>query len=87
VAGELLMGDIGNGRQQLLADHKLLFKAALLENGEVEEFVKRRALTGQGIGWIDAHLLASALVERAQLWTADTRLHAIAIGLGVSYQP
>ncbi len=32
----------------------------------------------------DAHLLASALVGRLGLWTADARLAVVARGLGVS---
>jgi predicted nucleic acid-binding protein len=38
-----------------------------------------------GIGWIDAHLIASALVGRFQLWTTDKRLSAVARELGVGY--
>ena len=39
------------------------------------------AFTG-GIGWIDAHLLASALVGRLKPWTTDPRLAGIARELG-----
>jgi predicted nucleic acid-binding protein len=35
------------------------------------------------IGWIDAHRLASALVDRVRLWTADPRLASVATELGV----
>jgi hypothetical protein len=51
----------------------------------VVELVKRRKLSGRGIGWIDAHLLASALVARSMLWTADTALTGIAGDLGIEY--
>jgi len=43
-------------------------------------------LHGRGVGWIDVHLLASAIVERLQLWTADPRLAAVAGELGVAYE-
>jgi predicted nucleic acid-binding protein len=52
---------------------------------EVVEFVRSRQLHGRAIGWIDAHLLASALVGRLQLWTADPRLVAIARDLEIAY--
>jgi hypothetical protein len=32
-------------------------------------FVRDRKLHGRGVGWIDVHLLASALVARLELWT------------------
>lgn len=46
---------------------------------------KTRELQGLGAGWLDMHLLASAIVGRMQLWTADLRLAAMAKELGVGY--
>jgi len=40
--------------------------------------VEERRLWGLGIGWIDAHLLASALLSGCRLWTLDERLHRAA---------
>jgi hypothetical protein len=37
------------------------------------------------VGWIDVHLLASALVGRLRLWTTDPALTALARELGVEY--
>jgi hypothetical protein len=54
-------------------------------HGDVVEFVRDRRLHGRGIGWIDAHLLASALVGRQKLWTIDPRLAVLARELGVAY--
>jgi hypothetical protein len=45
---------------------------------------KRGPSSGRGIGWIDAHLLASAVVGGFQLWTADSSLEGAARDLGVS---
>jgi predicted nucleic acid-binding protein len=84
VFGELLVGDKG-GRRQLLADYTLMHQAAIVPHGDVVEFVRHRRLHGRGIGWIDAHLLASALVSRVELWSADPRLAAMAAELGVGY--
>jgi predicted nucleic acid-binding protein len=44
-----------------------------------------RCLSGRGIGWVDVHLLASALVGRLRLWTADPRLAIVAGELGVGH--
>ena len=84
VLGELLIGDKG-ARKQFLADYALMRQAPSVPNPEVVEFVRQRRLHGRGIGWIDAHLLASALVGRLSLWTADPRLGAIASELGVNH--
>ncbi len=85
VYGELLIGDRG-GRKKLLGDYKLRMQAATVPHREVVTFVEHRHLHGRGIGWIDVHLLASAMVSDAELWTADPRLAAIANEFGVDYR-
>jgi predicted nucleic acid-binding protein len=60
-------------------------QAPLVPHEEVAAFVRDRRLHGRGIGWIDAHLLASALVGRVRLWTTDPRLAIVAKELEVSY--
>ena len=40
----------------------------------VLESIESRRLFGEGIGWIDAHLLTAALLSSATLWTLDRRL-------------
>lgn len=84
VYGELLIGDKG-GRADLLAEYRRLFRAPSVPHNEVVSFVSDRRLNGRGIGWVDAHLLASALVGRVLLWTADAPLATVAKDLGVSY--
>jgi hypothetical protein len=84
VFGELLIGDLG-GRTKLLANYEQMHQAPTVPHGEVVEFVRARRLHGRGIGWIDAHLLASALVADLRLWTADPRLATAAKELGIEY--
>jgi predicted nucleic acid-binding protein len=84
VYGELLIGDKG-GRKRLLADYEQMHQAPAVPHSDVVEFVRDRRLHGRGIGWIDAHLLASSLVGRLKLWTTDPPLAAVARELGVSY--
>lgn len=84
VYGELLIGDRG-GRKRLLTDYARMHQATRMPHDEVVDFVRHRGLHGRGIGWIDAHLLASAMVERCRLWTADPRFAAIADELNVTY--
>jgi predicted nucleic acid-binding protein len=50
---------------------------------EALEFMDRHKLWGRGLGWIDVHLLASALLSDCLLWTLDRRLARIAADLGL----
>jgi predicted nucleic acid-binding protein len=84
VHGELLIGDSG-GRRSLLEAYARIHRAATVPHAEVVEFVKVRKLRGRGIGWVDAHLLASALTERCSLWTADSNLAILAAELRVAH--
>lgn len=86
IYGELLIGDRG-GRKKLLDAYELIHQAPVVPHDEVVEFVRSRKLHGLGAGWIDIHLLASALVGRMQFWTADPRFSAVAKDLGVNYRP
>ncbi|HUA86009.1 MAG TPA: PIN domain-containing protein [Bryobacteraceae bacterium] len=85
VYGELLIGDRG-GRRKFLATYQELHQAPTVAHEEVVTFVEARRLHGGGISWIDAHLLASALISRMKLWTADASLGAAAKILGLAYQ-
>lgn len=84
VYGELLLGDSG-GRRPWLEDYLQLPAAPVVPHSEVVAFVRSRRLDGRGIGWIDTHLLASALVGKTALWTADRRLASVAREVGVEY--
>jgi predicted nucleic acid-binding protein len=85
VYGELLIGDKGR-RRELLANYARMDQAPVVPHADVVEFVRSRKLNGRGIGWIDAHLLASALVGRLTLWTADSPLSTVATELGIAYE-
>jgi predicted nucleic acid-binding protein len=85
VYGELLIGDKG-GRAPLLAAYGLMHQVAVVPHREVVTFVNSRRLHGRGIGWIDVHLLASALVGDVRLWTADPRLADVARALRIEFE-
>lgn len=85
VYGELLIGDRG-ARKELLAHYERMDRAPVVPHAEIVAFVRDRKLYGRGIGWIDAHLLASALVGRLRFWTTDAPLAAVANELGVGYK-
>jgi predicted nucleic acid-binding protein len=85
VYGELLVGDRG-GRAKLLASYEKMHQASLVPHGDVVAFVRARRLHGRGLGWVDVHLLASAIVGHLQLWTADQSFAALASEFGVAWQ-
>lgn len=85
VYGELLVGDRG-ARRELLSSYERMEQIPAVSHGEVVAFVRARKFHGRGIGWIDAHLLASALVAGVRLWTADAPLMVIAGELGIAYR-
>ncbi len=84
VYGELLMGDIG-GRPDVLASYARRGYLPIVPHDEVVQLVRSRRLHGRGVGWIDIHLVASAMVARIPFWTADPRLEALARECGIAY--
>jgi len=85
VYGELLIGDSG-ARTRLLNSYDLIHRVPAVSHAEVATFVRSHKLHGRGVGWTDAHLLASAIVSDTPLWTADDRLARLATELGIAYR-
>jgi predicted nucleic acid-binding protein len=82
VLGELACGNLRN-RERILADLALLPGARPARHEEVLLAVDERRLWGKGIGWIDAHLLTSAMITKCGLWTYDRALTQAASALGL----
>jgi len=77
VLGELVLGNLRTDSEvpALLME---LPVAMVAEHQEALAFVSRHALAGSGIGWVDVHLLCSAALSQARVWTLDRRLQAAA---------
>lgn len=84
ILGELACGNLPK-REDTLRDLSRLPEEPTCLDREVRELIESRLLMGKGIGYIDAHLLASSLVSGIPLWTHDKRLHQIASALGCSH--
>lgn len=83
IIGEILMGSVAN-RLAIARDLDNLPEARLASHADVRMLVEANGLHGRGIGFVDAHLLASArLTRNAVLETRDKRLKALAVELGV----
>ena len=83
VIGELACGNLAQ-RDRILTLLDALPEAPVAEHAEVLELVRSRRLHGQGLGWVDMHLMASALLAECPLWTYDRRLEATAQRLGAA---
>ena len=57
-----------------------------LDHSEAMNLLERRAWSARGIGWVDVHLLGSALLERWALWTLDRHLGKVARELGIAWE-
>ncbi len=87
VLGELACGNL-RSRARILLDLEALPSAVSTTHAEVMRLVEVRKLWGLRIGWIDAHLLGSALLSNCRLWTLDGKLAQAAAASGVNlYRP
>jgi len=86
VIGEVSLGHVRN-RDASLRELFELPRASHVSNDEVLTLVLQHKLFGKGIGYVDVHLLASAiLTEDCSLWTRDRNLSTVARSLRVEAQ-
>ena len=78
-----MLGGLSRAEERLL---ERLPAAPRVSDVEVLEFIRKRQLSRKAIGWVDAHLLASALSGRAELWSFDHALEATAKVLHVAFR-
>ena len=83
IIGELACRNLKN-RSEILGMLASLPSIPVAEHDEVLDFISRYKFSGKGIGWIDAHLLASTQLAKCRIWTLDRSLLNIANNLKVS---
>lgn len=86
VFGEIALGRI-TPRAEVLHRLSKLQAARVAQHREVLALIERVPLWGRGIGWVDAHLIASALLDRLSLLTLDGRLADVARQVGLPSTP
>jgi predicted nucleic acid-binding protein len=83
IVAELALGSLPN-RVRTIAFLEQLPVLPLARIDEVRQMIEARRLYARGIGVIDAHLIASTLLNPpTRLWTRDKRLADIAKTLGI----
>ncbi len=84
VIGELACGNLKN-RSEILNLLQALPQAKAAGQEEILSFIETHTLQGKGMGLIDVHLLAAALLNHCPLWTLDKTLAGFATLLRVAY--
>jgi predicted nucleic acid-binding protein len=83
VIGELACGHLSE-RASVLTLMSRLATVPPVSNQEALAFIDAHRLAGTGLGWVDVHLLASARLARARLWTRDKALERAASRLDLA---
>jgi hypothetical protein len=84
IVGELACGNLKN-RHEILTYLQSLPMTILAEDGEVFKFIENHQLMGKGLGYIDVHLIAAAVLTDVPLWTFDKTLDKITEKIGINY--
>ncbi len=85
VIGELACGNLKN-RGEILSLLQSLPSAESVEQDELLQFIESHQLMGKGLGLIDMHMLASAVLTGIPLWTLDKKLKQVSAGFRVGYE-
>ena len=84
VVGELACGNLKK-RSEILALLNALPFAKVATHEEVMELINFRQLMGKGLGYVDVHLLSSAMLSETLILTYDRKLRGIAAKLDINY--
>ena len=85
IIGELACGNLKN-RTSIIALLEALPTALVVDHEELLSFIDARKVMGKGLGYVDVHLLAAALLTGVPLWTFDKKLDKVAEGLQCKYK-
>jgi predicted nucleic acid-binding protein len=85
VIGELACGFMEN-RKEIFSLLRALPPAVEAGHDEALAFLERHKLMGRGLGWVDVHLMASAILSETPLWTLDKKLKLESLRLGIAYR-
>lgn len=85
IVGELACENLKD-RAVILSFLQLLPMSIEAEHEEVLSFIENNRLMGKGIGYVDAHLIASAVLTGIPIWTLDKKLAQAADSLHIKYK-
>jgi predicted nucleic acid-binding protein len=85
VIGEIALGHLRK-RETIISAMGKLPQATVAADSEVLTYIERNTLMGIGIGYVDAHLLASTCLSGGVLWTRDKQLLGAAERMNLSWR-
>ncbi|WP_045215655.1 type II toxin-antitoxin system VapC family toxin [Desulfonatronovibrio magnus] len=85
IIGEIALGNLRQ-REIVIGYFQGLPQACVGSDFEVMHFISKKMLHGKGIGYVDAHLVTSALLmNNIYIWTRDKKLLKAAKQLNMAY--
>jgi len=84
IVGELACGNLKD-RAIILSFLQLLPMSIEAEHNEVLSFIEKNRLMGKGMGYVDVHLITSAVLTGVPIWTLDKKLAQTAVSLYKNY--
>jgi predicted nucleic acid-binding protein len=84
IVGELACGNLKD-RAVILSFLQLLPMSIEAEHDEVLSFIENNRFMGKGMGFVDFHLIVSAVLTGVPVWTLDQKLVQVTDRLHIKY--
>lgn len=84
IIGELACGNISN-RTEIISLMQSLPMLDAVEHEELLLFIEYNKMMGAGLGFVDVHLMAAAMLAGIPLWTQDKRLKQTCSRLSIDF--
>ena len=85
IIGELACGNL-KSRTSIITLLEALPMALVVDHEELRSFIENRKVMGKGLGYVDVHLLAAALLTGVSIWTFDKKLDKVAEELHCNFK-
>jgi predicted nucleic acid-binding protein len=84
IIGELTCGKISN-RVEIISLMQSLPMLDIVEHEELLLFIEHNKMMGTGLGFVDVHLMAAAILAGIPLWTQDKKLRQACSRLSIDF--
>ena len=85
VIGELMVGQRSLAQDAFIKRVQMLTMLPVYHLVDVHQFVRKHALAGEGLSFVDVQLLFGCCIKGVELWTFDRKLKKAAIKLDCSF--
>jgi predicted nucleic acid-binding protein len=84
IIGELACGNLSN-RSEIISLMQSLPMLDVVEHEELLLFIEHKKMMGTGLGFVDIHLMAAAILSGIPLWTQDKKLKQACSRLSIDF--